>query len=239
MLRTAEAMTCMITTNLHQTAVEVVSCAMFRALLIPAVALIVGFPLRATAAPSQLLGCISPLPHGGLQFEAIPSGASYQLRGNTALLTQGIHHLVRITGEARAVTRSNQLPDLTVQSSVEVIADSCAAPIHSGRLLAITGKVGAGQDAVPITTTAAPGEVTPGAQTEAVQAQGEPMLTGRLNPALTASTRAPYSPHNVAQAAQTQAAAERHAEAAQRSEIQPGNTIRTFSTGVTAKRITK
>jgi hypothetical protein len=209
---------------------------MIRAFLIPAIALILSLP--ANAASSQLIGCITPLPNGELQFQAIPSGASYVLRGNTALLAQSIHHLVRITGATGAIVGRDQLPALTA-GEVQVVADTCTAPMWFGKLEAIAGKVGAGQDAVPLTTTASAGEVTPGVQTEAVEAQEQPITTGRPNPPLTSATKLRYSPHNVAQAAQTQAAAERYALAAQRSEILPGNTIGTLSTGVTAKRATK
>jgi hypothetical protein len=176
------------------------------------------------AQQSRLIGCISQAPDGGLQFEENPSGSVYQLTGDTARLTQDVNHLVVVSTPSATESQGHSLSTLVVQR-INIIDESCTSPAPSAKASPVVGKVGEGQVAIPVTTSASPGETTPGFQTEAITQQ-EPPNSGRSIP-FSAAVRPPYSPSNPAQAAQSAAAADRYAQAATRSEIQPGNTLGT------------
>lgn len=175
--------------------------------------------------PTQLVGCISEVPNGGLQFQASPSGSLYLLQGATSNLTPHVNQFVRITVSAAGnITNGSQaLPTLLVQT-IDVIDQSCTSALPSEKAVVVGGKVGEGEVAVPVTTSASAGETTPGFQTDTITAQGAPN-NGRSTPGPAQQFRRPYSPSNTAQAAQQAAEADTYAQAATRSEIQPGNTL--------------
>jgi hypothetical protein len=183
-------------------------------------------PLFGQNRQSQFVGCISEIPNGGLQFEASPSGTVYLLSGNTAQLTQHVQEFVRLSASPGPSKNQNNAPLTLSVESIEVIGQSCTSGLPGETPVAVGGKAGEGQVAVPLTTSASTGEATPGFQTETITGQ-EPPNNGRSTAVSTSHSTSPYAPSNTAQAAQSAAAANRYAEAATRSEIQPGNTLGT------------
>lgn len=182
-----------------------------------------GSTAAAEPPASQFVGCITQIPQGGLQLGS-PSGKSYRLRGDSALLARHINQSVEVRGRLNPAPNGAGLPVLDVVA-IDRISDSCAAPLPATKPEAAVGKAGEGQVAVPLTTSASAGETTPGFQTETIEEE-EPPVSGRSSPQQGSSpAERPYGPGNPAQAAQSTAAAELYAEAATRSEIQPGNTL--------------
>ena len=172
--------------------------------------------------PVQLVGCLSQVPNGGVQVQASPSGTTYLLRGNSSALARHLNQIVSIAGSSPGNNNGNQPATLDVQK-LEVVAQSCTAPLPPARAVAVVGKAGEGQVAIPVTTSKSTGETTPGFQTETVLAQAPPS-NGRVRP-VAAQFEFSYSPGNVAQANQSAAGADLYAQAATRSEIQPGSTL--------------
>jgi len=176
----------------------------------------------AEPPPSQFVGCLTQIPGHGLELGS-PSGNSYRLRGDSALLVRHINQLVKVHGSVNTASNGIGLPFLDVKA-IERISDSCASPLPTGKPQTVVGKVGEGQVAVPLTTSASADETTPGFQTETIEDEGPPS-SGRSSPPGNSPAERPYGPGNPAQAAQSAAAAELYAEAATRSEVQPGNTL--------------
>jgi hypothetical protein len=178
--------------------------------------------LRGDVQPVHFVGCISEIPNGGLQFDASRSGTIYLLQGATAQLLQHVNQRVRILATSTNANGNQGSPVLTVQT-IDFVNDSCVSPLASVNPAPIVGKVGEGQVAVPLTTTASLGETTPGFQTETISDQ-EPM-SGHSAPQQSHRASAMDGPRNTSQTAQSAASADIYAEAATRSEIQPGNTL--------------
>lgn len=172
--------------------------------------------------PVQLVGCLSQVPNGGVQFQANPSGTTYFLQGNGSALTQHLNQIVSITGSSAGKENGNQAPTFVVQT-IDVVHQSCTAPLH-GKPVAVVGKAGEGQVAIPVTTSKSTGQTTPGFQTETVLAQAPPN-NGRSVPLSAQMPKLSYSPGNTAQANQSAVGADLYAQAATRSEIQPGSTL--------------
>lgn len=186
------------------------------------VALGLAASIAATAPSDPFVGCITEIPNDGLQLGS-PSGNSYRLRGDSTLLFRHLNQLVKLQGRLNAVPHGTGLPVLDVEA-IAMISDSCASPLPEGTPQSAVGKVGEGEVAVPLTTSASAGETTPGFQTETIEDEGPPK-SGRSSLEGNATAERPYGPENPAQAAQSAAAAELYADAATRSEIQPGNTL--------------
>lgn len=178
--------------------------------------------LAVAEPPSQFVGCITQIPKGGLELGS-PSGNSYRLRGDSQLLLRHINQLAKVHGRLNRASEGEALPVLDVEA-IDRISDSCASPLPTGKPQTAVGKVGEGEVAVPLTTTASVDETTPGFQTETIEDEGPPN-SGRSSPPGNSPAERPYGPGNPAQAAQSTAAAELYADAATRSEIQPGNTL--------------
>lgn len=186
--------------------------------------LLAGVTQVEVQAQAELVGCISQIPNGGLQLEVGPSGISYAIEGDPNVLVRNIHHLVRVHGqETSAATQGNPQPVFKVQQ-LEQIANSCTSPLPASVPVAVVGKSGEGQVALPITTSVSAGQTTPGFQTEDVADQ-EPPASGRSGARLSETQKSVYAPSNIAQAAQTSEAANTYAQAATRTEIEPGNTL--------------
>ena len=182
-----------------------------------------GGPIAAAQPPaSQFVGCITRIPNDGLELGS-PSGNSYRLRGDSSLLARHINQLVTVHGRLNPGPEGAGMRVLDVEA-IDRIGDSCASPLPEGKPQTAVGKVGEGEVAVPVTTSASVGETTPGFQTETIEDEGPP-ISGRSSPPGNARAERPYGPGNPAQAAQSAAAAELYADAATRSEIQPGNTL--------------
>lgn len=183
---------------------------------------LIASPVSAESPTNPFVGCITQLPQGGLELSS-PSGNPYRLRGDSSLLLRHINQLVKVHGRLNPAANSVGLPVLDVEA-IDRISDSCASPLPEGKPQTAVGKVGEGQVAVPLTTSASADETTPGFQTETIEE--EPPVSGRSSPQQGNSpAERPYGPGNAAQAAQSVAAAELYAEAATRCEIQPGNTL--------------
>lgn len=175
-------------------------------------------------AETQLDGCVSAIPGGGLQLAAVRSGTRYVLKGDAGLLLRNLHRLVRVRGVVSGNAAQNSAEQVFTVRELEEIAATCTSPLPAQVPVAVVGKAGEGQVAIPITTSASAGQTTPGFQTESVMDQ-EPPQSGRSRARPGAEQASPYAPSNVAQAAQTSEAADRYAESATRTEIQPGNTL--------------
>jgi len=169
---------------------------------------------------TQFSGCISQVPGEGLQFQAEPAGKLYVL-GNSSLAAQHVNQRVRLRGAVYSGSSQGFNPPVINVESIEVKDKSCTSGTPAHKPVAVVGKVGEGQMAIPVTTSGSAGETTPGFQTETGAVQ-EPPRNGR---ALISPKSAPYSPMNVAQAAQSNASAETYAISDARSEIVPGNTL--------------
>lgn len=142
------------------------------------------------------------------------------------MATPHLDQLIRINGEANTAKDNNaRVPTLTVQS-VEFIAGSCVSALPAKKPRAMVGKVREGKVAIPLTTTASADETTPGFQTETLTGQ-EPPASGCSSIGLVTQSGSPIVPAKIAQVAESGAAAEIYAQAAARSEIQPGNTLGT------------
>jgi plastocyanin len=144
----------------------------------------------------------------------------YSIESNTELLIDHVSQLVQVRGRAEPAV--NHLSKLAV-SSVQVVADTCTANSPGAKTQTVVGKAGAGQVAIPVTTTASPNETTPGFQTEAGMAE----LSGSKNPPAPPDHAAsrPYAPLEAEQIAQSEATANVNAQAVLRTEILPGNTL--------------
>jgi hypothetical protein len=196
--------------------------------LIFAVASLCALPVHLAGqnTEKQFDGCLTEIPNGGFQFEASPSGTVYVLSGNSDELAQHVHEFVRVRASRVPSKNDNQAPLRLSVQTIDVIGQSCTSVLPGENPVAVGGKAGEGQVAVPLTTSASAGETTPGFQTETIAGQ-EPPNNGRSMAVSSRAVRPPYAPSNTAQAAQSAAAANRYAEAATRSEIQPGKTLGT------------
>jgi len=202
---------------------------MFSFRLLAVSVLLASSSLQAQAPQTQFVGCVTNVAGAGFQLTSIPSGSSYLVQGNPALLQQHANQLVRVQGTLDARTGNQAPPSLIVQN-LGIVSEICVSALGVREPVAVVGKVGEGQVAIPLTTSASAGETTPGFQTENIKQQ-EPPISGRmLPPAATGRAESAYSPSNTAQVAQSAVAANTFAEAATRSEIQPGSTLGTSAT---------
>ncbi len=171
----------------------------------------------AQSTTTDLIGCLTQVPSGGLQLQTRPSGSVYLIQGRAPV--HYLNELIRVRGQIH-LGASNK-PVLTLDQ-VELVNQSCATALALQQPVSVVGKVGEGQMAVPVTTSASADETTPGFQTEGVERQ-EPPQSGRAVPRQPWNSE--YAPGNIAQAAQSAAGAELYAASATRTEIVPGNTL--------------
>lgn len=190
-------------------------------LVVFSVVLALAIEVLGQAQQMQLAGCITEIPNGGLQFEANPSRSVYPLQGDSTHLTQYVNHWVKISVSLVGNKNSTQAQPALIVHTIDVLNESCTSRMPSQKAAAVVGKAGEGQVAVPVTTSASAGETTPGFQTETLSEE-EPPNNGQ---SLARKAMPSYAPTNTAQAAQSAAAANRYAEVATQSEIQPGNTL--------------
>lgn len=184
-----------------------------KSISILAIFIAAGAWLCAAEQSTGVVGCITQMPNGTVQLQARPSGSVFQLQSNPAVLRH-LNQLVR----ARVVPNGNK----NVASEIELLNRSCASALPAQKAVAVVGKVGEGEMAVPITTSRSADETTPGFQMESIVAQ-EPPNSGSASP--TKKSISLYGPRNIAQAAQSMAIADIYAESATRTEIVPGNTM--------------
>lgn len=174
----------------------------------------------AQTTSTDLIGCLTQVPSGGLQLQTRPSGSVYLIQGRAPVHSvHSLNELMRIRGQIHPAS-GGQL--LLVPEHSQLVNQSCATALAAQQPISVVGKVGEGQMAVPVTTSASVDETTPGFQTEGVEKQ-EPPRNGRALP--TQRWNSEYAPGNIAQAAQSAAAAEIYAASATRTEIVPGNTL--------------
>ena len=170
----------------------------------------------AQTTSTDLIGCLTQVPSGGLQLQTRPSGSVYLIQGHIPL--HYLNELVRIRGQIHPAKGGK----LAVIDHAELVNQSCATVLPAERPVAVVGKVGEGEMAILVTTSASADQITPGFQTEGVEKQ-EPPENGRAVPKQRWNSE--YAPGNIAQAAQSAAAAELYAASATRTEIVPGNTL--------------
>jgi len=167
-------------------------------------------------------GCINRRPDGVLQLGVRPSGDLFLLQGDPSLLQEHVNHLVQITGHSQ-LGQNSGLPTLTVDT-IQPIAGSCTKALPAKKPQSVPGKVGEDAVAVPVTTDKTADQTTPGVQTETGIAQSP----GAKSPSQYESrppSPSPYTPAEPEQVAQSEAAANLNAEAANRAEILPGNIL--------------
>lgn len=189
--------------------------AMRRPCFVLLVALATALSLTAMGtAQTEVVGCLSRIPDGTLQVGAIPSGESYVLHGQAQVLERHISQVVRITGRAES-SSTVQGPRVLTVDTAHAVAGSCSAVLPPTRLEAPAGKVGADVTATAVTATASMDETTPGFQTEAMPPAAAAQYLQRPN----------YAPAQPDQASESAIAADTNAQAAQRAEILPGNSL--------------
>lgn len=171
----------------------------------------------AQTASTDLIGCLTQVPGGGLQLQARPSGSVYLIEGRAPV--HYLNELVRVRGRIHPGPGNKQI--ITFEQT-QLVNQSCATALPAQQPVAVIGKVGEGQMAIPMTTSASADQITPGFQTEGIEKQ-EPPQAGRG--AATQRWKSDYAPGNIAQAAQSEAATELYAASATRTEIAPGNTL--------------
>ena len=167
-------------------------------------------------APSELVGCIAKNGSNYVLNQAQLS-RSYQLRGNTGLITENDGRMVRVTGRLLFGSPAG----FEVQQ-VQLIQPKCDYA-QTGIVLPATGGAGAEGTALNTTTTATVGQTTPGLETEAGVNQNPSMTVPLRNfgaytaplAQRTSSQGAPPDPRY-----ENPAEAERIANSATRSEMQ-------------------
>jgi hypothetical protein len=177
--------------------------------------LFAGTLLCAGQGSAEVVGCVTQMPIGGVQLQAQPSGSVFLLQSTPAVL-QHLNELVRVRIPLSANGTRNLVDEL------ELVDQSCASVLPAQRPVAVVGKVGEPQMAVPITSSHSADETTPGFQTESIIPQ-EPPNSGRVSAIKKANLI--YAPRNIGQAAQSAAIADIYAQSATRTEILPGNTL--------------
>jgi hypothetical protein len=171
----------------------------------------------AQTTDRDLIGCLTSVPGGGLQLQVRPSGSVYLIEGRAPV--NYVNELIRVRGQIHPGASNKQVLTL---DQVELVNQSCATALAAQQPVSVVGKVGEGQMAVPVTTSASADETTPGFQTEGIEKQ-EPPQNGRAAPRQRRNSQ--YAPGHIAQAAQSAAVAELYAASATRTEIVPGNTL--------------
>ncbi len=148
-------------------------------------------------------------------------GTRYQLQGPQEDLKRHVGETVRITGQ---VFRSSRGDGGLKVSRVERLQPNCGAVPPSGSVPdAVTGKTGMISTAVPDTSTATAGEVTPGYETATGVAQKPGTYTmPTTNAPPPGSKPQPGAPPNWEKVGENPEAANTMAQAAERAEIQPG-----------------
>jgi hypothetical protein len=175
----------------------------------------------STAQPttSELIGCVTQVPNGGLQLQASPSGSVYLLEGPNSPV-QHLNQLIQVRGQVLAVQSAKKL--ILRVDQLQLVNQTCASVRPAQKPVAVVGEVGEGQMAVPVTTSASADQTTPGFQTEGMVKQ-EPPSSSRATPVQRWTSN--YAPGNIAQAAQSAATADIYAASATRTEIVPGHTL--------------
>jgi hypothetical protein len=173
-----------------------------------------------SVTPLQMSGCISRDANGKLLFSAERTGTIYLLHGDFNFLQQHVNTLVSVTGLFVPSGSGRNRAVLNVDS-LRVISQSCTSVSPLGDRIAVEGKAGAVEKAVPTSTTASVGETTPGYQTESSMHE----FTGSNAAQPAPHKPAPLAPSFPDQAGQSQTAADTNAEAASRAEMYPGTTL--------------
>ncbi len=162
-------------------------------------------------------GCLSQDASGSLRFLAKPSGKTYLLQGNIAMLQRHIHQQLAITGNSTGNAAS---PALTVVQ-FRVVSGNCTSVLPSDDSFQVPGKAGQVEAATPVTSLGSADETTPGFQTESLQQQAEHPGV----PETKQNVPIPFGPSFPEQAGQSEFAADIDAPAASRAEMYPGTTL--------------
>ncbi len=186
-----------------------------RSLLLLLVVILPLCVVHAQESPN-LYGCLSQDASGTLHFLAEPSGRTYQVQGDMALLQRHIHEQVAITGPRANVVA----PTLTVLQ-LRVLSQSCTSVLPSNDTFQVPGKTGQVESATPVTSVGSANETTPGFQTESGQQQAEHPGASSTN----RNTGTAFGPVHPEQAGQSEFAADIDAQAASRAEMYPGTTL--------------
>jgi hypothetical protein len=173
---------------------------------------------------NTIAGCLTGDP-GSFVLGVVPSGKTYRLQGDTALLNAHRQQLIRVTG-----TQSGQGASAVFNvQKLEPVADTCTAtlpPQNPNAVRSVTGKTGIEGTAVNKSDTRSAGEVTPGWQTEAGEAQQPGKhVEARPGERNTPPARGALAPPQWDQVGQDQQTADASAAAAQRAEQQPNQTL--------------
>lgn len=181
-------------------------------------------PGAAQQGGNTIAGCLIG-ETGNFALGAVPSGKSYRLVGDNTLLNAHRQQLVRVTGNQSG---EGKTAAFTVQK-LDVLADTCTAPLppeSQNAVRGVTGKAGAEGTAVNDSDTRTAGEITPGRQTEAGEAQQPGRHTqvpaGEQN---TPPARGALAPPQWDQVGQDQQTADRSAAVAQQAEQRPNQTL--------------
>jgi plastocyanin len=190
-------------------------------------------PFAPPSPPPQttFIGCASRLPDGTLQLGTVPAGRSYRLQGRTRLLEEHMNQLVRVSGQVETGRPTNAAPPILTVNTVQPIAETCTSVLPAKNPEPVEGKVGEDSIAIPVSTTAVADETTPGFQTESGMAQSPGAQNVPAN-LFRRAARSPYAPLHPEQEAQSELAANVNAQAAERTEILPGNTLGTGTSAI-------
>lgn len=193
-------------------------------LLVAAACGLWSLPGGAQQSGTTLAGCLTGAPDNFV-LGAVPSGNTYRLRGDTVLLNAHRQQLIRVTG-----TQSGQGASAVFHvKKLEPLADTCAAslpPQDPDATRSVAGRTGVEGTAVNKSDTRTAGEVTPGWQTQAGEAQqpGE-RVAARPGERNTPPARGVLAPPQWDQVGQDQQTADRSAAVAQRAEQRPNQTL--------------
>lgn len=167
------------------------------------------------------VGCVNRIPNGTLQLGAVPSGEVFQLQDPTKMAEEHVNQLVRVFGVAAQSGKDNNAPRALKVDRIQALAESCTSGLPAKNMEGVPGKVGEDAVAVPLTTTAAQDQTTAGFQTEGTKAQS----SGSHSAPPIQIAEPTDAPQHAEQVAESEAAANANARAAERTEIVPGNTL--------------
>jgi plastocyanin len=192
--------------------------------------------LPVTQTPQKVFtGCLNRLPDGTLQFGAVPSGDLFLVGGQAKMAEEHVNQLVRVFGEVtQGGNANNAVPSLMV-SRVQELAGSCTSASPTMKAEGVPGKVGEDSVAVPVATTLAEDQTTPGFQTETAATRTPPYHESVSHGQ---DERPPAAPFHPEQVAQSQAAANLGAGAVERTEILPGHTLGVVASSATTANAT-
>lgn len=192
--------------------------------------LLLGSAPAASTPQNTFVGCLNRLPDGMLQFGAVPSGQIFFLHGEENAQADHVNQLIRVSGDVSQSDNNSNAPATISVVQIRTLAGSCTSALPTKTTDRAAGKVGEDLVAVPVTSTLAGDQTTPGFQTQPATVQPQSLRESSFH-------ESPASPAHPDQVAQSEAAANVNANSVDRTEILPGRTLGVSgSAGTTARK---